>query len=274
MAHVLDLSHLLPGALIASEMVRAGHRVTRIESPERSRHASILGPKLDRALRASKKTVRLDLKSIAGQTQLAARVRKADALIHGFTPATAKRLGLDAMALHRLNPSLILVQLHGSRPLHDLNAQALSGVLPKSGEMPALPFAQWAVVFRGSLDLLAALHRARRPRKTVIHVSLETALKAWTAWNAPLLQGIFPCYSVYPGKVHWTVAAVEPHHWKTFCEHLDLDVSLEDRFATGARGQRVRRTIQRALGLFTLNELILKFRKKPCCVVASWPLKP
>ncbi|MER5628231.1 CoA transferase [Streptosporangium sp. NPDC002544] len=86
-----------------------------------------------------KESLAVDLKTEAGQEIVRRLVRRADALVLGFRPGVAERLGIGRETLRDLNPSL--VYLHGagygpsgpyaSRPIYASIAAAVAGAFPR-----------------------------------------------------------------------------------------------------------------------------------------------
>src|SRR5260370_33306733 len=97
-----------------------------------------------------KKSVALDLKKPAGVETLLKLIGKADALIEGYRPGVAERLGLGPQACQARNPKLVYGRMTGwgqDGPLakaagHDINYIAISGALHaigRKGERPGPP---------------------------------------------------------------------------------------------------------------------------------------
>lgn len=262
---IIDASALLPGAQIATEVLHAIKQrgelceVTRVVAP--GRRTTPLGVPLQKAMARGKTLVHWDLKKRPFEPKWLALVRSADALIHGFLPEAAKRLGLDTRSLHAINPHLVVLVIsafpkgHPSygRPAHDLNIQGLAGLITG---FPALPWAHWSVVHRGTLDLLAALQTRSKPRKIALHVNIWDCLRKWGQLQSPMLQGKLACYQLYETKDHkwFSVAAVEPRLWKLFCETMELNP------------QASRRAIALTFRSRTWRHWRTVFKKTPCCV--------
>src|SRR5690606_25200480 len=89
----------------------------------------------------NRKAIALDLKSIEGRDLVLRLVREADALIEGFRPGAAERLGLGPQDCLGANPRLVYGRMTGwgqSGPLanvagHDLNYLGITGVLDAVG---------------------------------------------------------------------------------------------------------------------------------------------
>lgn len=97
-----------------------------------------------------KQSVAIDLKSAQGLEILLSLMDSCDALIEGFRPGVAERLGFGPEVCHARNPRLVYGRMTGwgqTGPLahaagHDINYIALSGVLHaigRAGERPVPP---------------------------------------------------------------------------------------------------------------------------------------
>src|SRR3546814_7278644 len=78
-----------------------------------------------------KRSLVLDLDTTAGRTALAQRLAGADALLHQFTPARAKALGLDDASLAAAHPHLVVCGITGSPAGHPRSEEHAS-------ELPSL----------------------------------------------------------------------------------------------------------------------------------------
>lgn len=92
-----------------------GADVLKIEPPEGDRSRGTAG---FANWNRGKRSLPLDLASTAGREALAARLEGADVLLHRFTPARAKALGLDDVALLARYPRLVICGITGSPRQH------------------------------------------------------------------------------------------------------------------------------------------------------------
>jgi alpha-methylacyl-CoA racemase len=100
-------------------------------------------------LHRGRRSVAMDLKNPASVQAIKRLVADADAIIEGFRPGVAERLGLGPDACLSVNPRIVFGRMTGygqtgplaSAPGHDINYIALSGVLHSIGQMggPPLP---------------------------------------------------------------------------------------------------------------------------------------
>ena len=138
---VLDLTRLLPGAYATLLLADLGADVVKVEDPRggdgmRSLPTAGRRPYFE-LLNRGKRSVTLDLRSPDAAAVLDALCAKADVVVDSFRPSTARRLGVDAAALHARHPHLVCASISGfgqtgpyaERAAHDINYQALAGLL-------------------------------------------------------------------------------------------------------------------------------------------------
>ena len=155
---VLDLTRLLPGPYATQLLADASADVVKVESPDRGDYAREMPPTTEDgvgrvfdAVNRGKRSVALDLTTDAGLAAFDALAREADAVVEGFAPKTAERLGVGHERLRELNPGLVYCSLSGyggtgprrDHPGHDLNYVATTGLLDMTraddGEPPRIP---------------------------------------------------------------------------------------------------------------------------------------
>lgn len=256
---VVDLSRLLPGPFLTSILADLGADVVKVEAPGVGDETRLIPPEVEgagyafAAANRGKRSIVLDLKS-AGGVEVAHRLaQRADVLVESFRPGVMDRLGLSDAALAAANPRLVRCSLVGyppgenrDDPGHDLNYQALAGLLALGGGEPAMPRAQVAdmggALYAATGILAALLARERTGHGARVEVALSDAA---TAFNAlPLarvaagqdvddegweLTGQVPCYRTYrcgDGR-HVAFAPLEPKFWARFCDATGVDPSLQ-----------------------------------------------
>lgn len=150
---VLDLTMLLPGPLCTQILRDLGADVTKVEPPAPGDYMALWPPMVGdvsatyHAVNRGKRVIALNLKQEADRTYFLELADQADVLVEGFRPGVIDRLGIGYDVLQQRNPRLIVCSISGygqSGPLadragHDLNYQALAGVLSLSGGDDALP---------------------------------------------------------------------------------------------------------------------------------------
>jgi alpha-methylacyl-CoA racemase len=208
-----------------------------------------------------RRSVALDLKHPAGLAAALRLVDRADALIEGWRPGVAERLGLGPDVCLARNPGLVFGRMTGfgqTGPLaqaagHDLNYIALSGALHAIGSADGAPVPPLNLVGDDGggalylvLGVLAALwERQRSGRGQVVDaamvdgaaslMSLFNGLLAAGQWQAQrganLLDGGAPFYSVYQAACgqHLAVAALEPKFFAELATRLGLDARFVQR---------------------------------------------
>ncbi len=246
---VLDCSRMLPGAVLARQLLELGARVIKIEDAtgDPMRHAPPLvngiGAGFATFYRGAQSVI-LDLRTPEGSDTLRALARRADVLIESFRPGTLARWGVGLELLRAVNPALVTCSLSGyggddDRPAHDLNITAASGLLSLLGGegVPAVLLADVAAGLLAATSILAAL-LARRSSGRGAHIDQPLAAALWPflAWPAAdraagadgiiasHLAGTCPAYRRYRcgDGLELAVAAVEPKFWIAWVELLGL----------------------------------------------------
>lgn len=257
---VLDLTMLLPGPLCTQILCDMGARVTKIEPPAPGDYMALWPPMVGPVsatyftLNRGKQIRSLNLKQDADRATFLELVKTADVVVEGFRPGVIAKLGIGYPRLREVNPKLVLCSISGygqSGPLvdragHDLNYQALAGVLSISGgdaQAPANPQLQVADTAAGSyaaamLILAALLERQQTGLGRHVDVSMSEQLlplmsTLYAACGAQerdpvrdgeLLSGAAPCYRVYRTKdgQYFSVGALEPKFWQALIAALGL----------------------------------------------------
>ncbi|MDP3046667.1 MAG: CaiB/BaiF CoA-transferase family protein [Chloroflexota bacterium] len=252
---ILDLSRLLPGPYGTELLAGMGAEVIKVESPQGGDYLRSTPPFVDGqsahflALNHGKRSLAVDLKQPAGLAAFLRLVPTADALLEGFRPGTAQRLGVGYDAVHAIQPRLVYCSLSGygqngpyrDRAGHDINYIALAGLLGLSGEAngpPAIPPTQIADLSGGMMAALAILAGVMSARATgqgrYVDVSMLDMAVSWAgahalpcqqaSGKAPgrqglLLTGQTPCYNVYQtgDGGYMSLGAIEPQFWRAFC---------------------------------------------------------
>jgi crotonobetainyl-CoA:carnitine CoA-transferase CaiB-like acyl-CoA transferase len=169
---VVDLSRVLAGPFATMLLADLGADVIKVEPPEgdesRGWGPPWWGDPADRrsayfaSVNRNKRSVVIDLRTDAGRDRLDRLLADADLLVHNYRPATAARLGLDANALRKGHPRLVVASIGGfpgadaDRPAYDLLAQAVSGLMAVTGDPDGPPTKVGVAV----LDLIAGLECA------------------------------------------------------------------------------------------------------------------
>jgi alpha-methylacyl-CoA racemase len=268
---VVELAGIGPGPFAAMLLADLGAEVIRIDRPGETAR---LAPERD-ATRRGRRSLTLDLKCAAAVAVLLRLVETADALIEGFRPGVAERLGFGPEICLARNPRLVYGRMTGfgqSGPLaeaagHDLNYIALAGVAHGIGraEAPPVPPLNLVGDYGGGAMFLvvgvlaALLERTRSGRGQVVDAAMAEgaallmtpfyALHAAGLWQdrraANLLDGGAPFYDTYAtadGK-YLSIAALEP---KFFAE-LARRIGLDEAFVKGQYDQALWPALRAAL---------------------------
>jgi alpha-methylacyl-CoA racemase len=269
---VLDLSRLLPGGFCSLLLADFGADVLKVEDTGMGDYIRWSPPfyagaddsaksALFLALNRGKRSIRLDLKSGAGQEVLLRLVREYDVLLESFRPGVMERLGVGYERLRAENARLVYCAITGygqdgpytERSGHDMNYLGLNGLLGLSGDAdgpPVQPAGQIADLGGGALmaafGIMAALHeRERSGEGQLVDVSMYDGSLAWLALVAAqyLADGVAPtrgglplaggliCYRPYACRDGWvTLAALEPKFWQEWCRGVGREELVEMQF--------------------------------------------
>ncbi|WP_201606330.1 CaiB/BaiF CoA transferase family protein [Psychrobacter immobilis] len=194
---VIDLTRNLPGPFATRLLADLGADVLKVE-PKQGDPARVFG-ELFAALNHGKTTEKYDFHDPKAIETIKAHLKEADVMLDSFRPGILAEMGLDAKALHVINPKLVIVSITGygvadgnstegvylesaesknssqvnhdwaNKAGHDINFMAMSGVLDQlktaQGEQ-AMPNIQFADLAGGSdtavIALLAAVFAAQR----------------------------------------------------------------------------------------------------------------
>ena len=169
---VLELAGLGAAPFAGMLLADLGANVLRLERGDPDASPETTWDLLNR----SRPSVAVDLKNEAGRELALDLATSADALIEGFRPGVAERLGLGPAQVHARNPRLVYGRMTGwgqegplaQRAGHDINYIAVSGALwpvGRAGERPVPPL-NYVGDFGGgalylALGVVAALVHAR-----------------------------------------------------------------------------------------------------------------
>lgn len=251
---VIDLSQFVPGPFATLMLSDLGAEVVKVEPPQGDPQRQD-GPLDEDGLSAwyklvnrNKSIVQLDLKSDAGRSDFEELLRCADVLLESFRPGVLERLGYGRAKIERINPSLIHCALSGwgqtgpyrLKAGHDINYQALAGVLDSTGTKAAPAVTTPAIAdYAGALNsvaLICAALFARQQTRRGSYIDIGMADAALSLMGTELTamtrpgfdprrgrgpySGGWACYNIYrtaDGK-HITIGALEPKFWTTFCD--------------------------------------------------------
>lgn len=254
---VVELAGIGPGPMCAMLLADLGADVLRIDRFKTLYRAA---PRFE-LLNRSKRSIAVDLKKAEGVETVLRLVEQADALVEGFRPGVAERLGLGPDVCLTRNPRLVYGRMTGwgqSGPVaqmagHDINYIALTGALHAIGttETPIAPLNMIGDFGGGALylafGLVCALLEAKGSGKGQVidaamtdgSANLMTMIYAlmasgyWTDARASnVVDGGAPFYGVYETSDGRFVAlgTIEPQFYEELIERLGLGgESLPDR---------------------------------------------
>jgi alpha-methylacyl-CoA racemase len=245
---VVELASIGPGPFCAMLLADLGAEVLAVDRPASE------GPGRPALFGRGRRRVAVDLKHPDGPGVVLDLVAGADALVEGFRPGVAERLGIGPEACLARNPRLVYGRVTGwgqDGPLagaagHDIDYIALAGALHPIGpaDGPPAPPLNLLGDFGGggmllALGVVAALLEAGRSGRgqmvdaamvdgaalltTQLHELLAAGL--WTDRRATnLLDGAAPFYTVYEtaDARHLAVGALEPQFWAELLERIGL----------------------------------------------------
>jgi alpha-methylacyl-CoA racemase len=250
---VLDLTRLLPGAYATQLLRDLGADVIKIEDPWAGDYMRRLGPLAGGlsvgfvAVNRGKQSCALNLRDERGRALFFRLVERCDAVLEGFRPGVADRLGIGYAAVASQNARIVYCSLTGYgqsgpnrlRPGHDITYLAETGILGESRDSTGAPIAPGVQIadlaggMMAAIAMLAALLEARTTgRGRYLDVAMCDVLASWvapllvaaaasalTGPPANWLSGRLVCYHVYRTKDGRYVAlgALERKFWDAFC---------------------------------------------------------
>ena len=253
---VLDLTRLLPGSFATLMLADLGCDVIKVEDPRGGDHARHMPPLVNGTsvhytlLNRNKRSVTLNLRSPEAAPIIRALARRCDVVIDSFRPGTAKRLGVDAKTLQSDHPGLICASITGfgktgpyaERAAHDINYEALAGLLSLRGQAPRVPgllIGDIGAAYQTTIFVLGALLARARSGATIegsLDISIHESALQWMVFasgrklvdgaeNDPRqvpVTGEAARYNVYEtSDGQWlALGALEAKFWIAFCEKI------------------------------------------------------
>ncbi len=280
---VVDLSRMLPGAVVVRQLVDLGARVVKVEGPEGDPMrlvppmAGEHGAGFEAFFRGVESVV-LDLDDEAQRHDLEALLQRADICLLSSRPKSLRRRGLHPDSLVSRHPRLVALTLWSwpgeaaDVPAHDLNLAAETGVLDAlGGRIPRVQVVDVLAGMAATSALLAALlERERTGRGRVIHQPLASGslpLLTWIWANvgvsgtegavSELLGGGSPCYRLYrtSDEAVVAVACVEEKFWNRLVERLGVPELRGQGWSFGEAGRQVADRLAERLCRLTLAEV-------------------
>jgi alpha-methylacyl-CoA racemase len=246
---VVEVAGIGPGPFCAMLLADLGAEVLRVDRPLATR-----GP-WPALLTRGRRSVAVDLKHPDGAALVLDLVAAADALLEGFRPGVAERLGIGPDACLARNPRLVYGRVTGwgqdgpwrSAAGHDIDYIALAGALHPIGPAGGAPVPPLNLLgdYGGggmllALGMVAALlEAARSGQGQVVDAAMVDGaallttqvheLRALGLWRdergANLLDGGAPFYAVYQTADggYLAVGALEPEFFAELVARVGLD---------------------------------------------------
>lgn len=251
---IVEIAGIGPGPFACMLLADLGADIVRVDRPG-GHQANFKADEHFQLVLRGRPTLAVDLKRPEGVEEVLKLVDGADALIEGFRPGVAERLGIGPAACMARNPRLVYGRMTGwgqHGPLaqaagHDINYLALSGALHAIGHeggKPAIPLNLVGDYGGGALYLalgvVSAILQARTSGvgKVVDAAVVDGAASLMTTFfgrlaagqwrderGVNMLDGGLPWYDTYrtaDGK-YVAIGALEPQFFAVLCEKLDLD---------------------------------------------------
>ncbi|MGC8499104.1 MAG: CaiB/BaiF CoA transferase family protein [Acidimicrobiales bacterium] len=291
---VVELAGVGPGPFAAMMLADLGADVLRVERGSTSAKDVETWDLLAR----SRPSVAVDLKSVAGRELVLRLCESADALIEGFRPGVAERLGVGPDAARARNPRLVYGRITGwgqdgplaQRAGHDINYIAMSGALwpiGRAGEAPVPPLNLVGDFGGGAMFLVAGvlaalIERGQSGEGQVVDaamldgsaslLTMTHALLNLGYWSeergANLLDGGAPFYTVYATSDDRFVAvgAIEPQFYGELLDGLGLRAADLPAQMDRERWPELRQHLAAAFATRTRDAWEETFREREACV--------
>ena len=146
---IVEVAGIGPAPFAAMMLSDMGADVIRVDRLENSNGGDPAAPPSD-IFNRGRRSIALNLKSAGGLKTLLDLIGQADAVMEGFRPGVAERLGFGPEVCQEINPKLVYGRMTGGgqdgpdalTAGHDINYIALAGVLAhlgREGEKPTPP---------------------------------------------------------------------------------------------------------------------------------------
>jgi crotonobetainyl-CoA:carnitine CoA-transferase CaiB-like acyl-CoA transferase len=203
---VIDMSRLVAGNAVSSQLADFGAEIIKIEDPGKGdplRAWQTNGVSVHWKLYArNKKSVALSLRPARGRELLLELISTAEVLIENFRPGTLEKMGLAPADLLKRNPRLVIVRVSGwgqdgpykDRPGFGTLVESMSGYASRTGfadREPVLPPTALADMVAGLYGAFAVMVALRRVEVEggggqVIDLPLIDPLFSFIATEAPI----------------------------------------------------------------------------------------
>ncbi|MEO1326481.1 MAG: CaiB/BaiF CoA-transferase family protein [Pseudomonadota bacterium] len=271
---VIEVRGIGPGPYAGMVLADLGADVVVVERA--SSPSGLAPPAAADAHMRGKRSIALNLKSPDGVEALLKLVETSDALLEGFRPGVAEKLGFGPETCLKRNSRLVYGRVTGwgqTGPLsgaagHDINYISLTGALAAIGitEKPTIPLNLIGDYAGGSLFLVvgmlaALLEASTSGRGQVVDAAITDgsahlmslfhtlgSLGVWrTNRSANLLDGAAPFYDVYrtADNEFVSIGSLEPQFFALLVERLSLDPELFSNQHDSRRWPEMRDALER-----------------------------
>src|SRR5438094_2293495 len=205
---VIDLSRLVAGNAVSSQLADFGAEILKIEDPVKGdplRAWQSQGVSVHWKLYArNKKSVALSLREAKGREFLVDLAASSEVVAENFRPGTLEKIGLGPELLHASNPRLVIVRVSGwgqdgpyrDRPGFGTLVESMSGYAARTGfadREPVLPptaLADMVAGLYGAFAVMVALRQVEVEggKGQVIDLPLLDPLFSFIATEAPVYK--------------------------------------------------------------------------------------
>lgn len=294
---IVELAALGPAPFCAMMLADFGAEVIRVDRPE----VSTAEPKQADCTLRNRRSITLDLKKPEAVEVLLRLIDTADALLEGYRPGVAERLGIGPDTCLRRNPKLVYGRMTGwgqTGPLastagRDINYVSLTGVLHMIGEPGGKPVPPLNLVGDtgggGMLllaGILAALIQAGKSGQgqvidaamidgaqiinAFLHNMRHTDANFSEATGQQMLAGAAPFYGTYEtlDRKYVAVGAIDSGAFKVLLDRLGLDVKYLAAAHPAPRTHwaEARRAIAEVILTKTRDEWVRITEGSECCL--------
>lgn len=293
---VVEVAGIGPGPFCAMLLADLGAEVVRVDRTSAAGgDASTV--RFD-VLGRGRRSVAVDLKAPGGPEVVLRLVEAAHALIEGFRPGVAERLGIGPAPCLARNRRLVYGRMTGwgqDGPLaptagHDITYAAVGGALAhigRAGQLPTPPLNLVADFGGGgmllALGILAALHHAQRTEEGQV---VDAAMVDGTAllmapffgadavgyWSGErgtnLLDSGAPFYDVYrcADGAELAVGAIEPQFFAALLNVLELDAASLPAQDDRSRWPELRAALDQAISRRPRHEWLARAEGRDACL--------
>lgn len=259
---IVEIAGIGPAPFAGMMLSDMGADVVRVDRADVAARRGIPDEPNPDASGRGRRSVAVDLKNPDGVKTVLELVANADALIEGFRPGVAERLGIGPDACHAVNPKLVYGRMTGwgqegpyaSTAGHDLNYIALSGVLSTIGRADERPVPPLNLVgdFGGggmllAFGVLAGLLSAQKTGEgqtidaamvdgAALLATMVFSMRGMGMWHdergTNMLDSGAPFYDVYECSdgEYVSIGSIEPQFYAELMRLTDLgDMELPDQ---------------------------------------------